>query len=131
MSEVVNQVLCRYSKNMLQIYSIFSGKAQYGGQSINVWDAVFKPSFSSKYFPPTAEYSRSLYPDIYTHNVIARKVAELLKLTVTGKFPLSPVSKLSIEDEKILLAIDPWEPPYSSSLKLPDLIDILHTEKLM
>lgn len=114
MSEAANQALCRYSKNMLQIYSIFSGKAQYGGQSINVWDAVFKPPFPSKYFPSTAEYPRSSYPDIYTHNVISSKVAELLNLTISGNFPLSPASKLSIEDEEKLLAINPWDSPNSS-----------------
>jgi diaminobutyrate-2-oxoglutarate transaminase len=113
MSEAANQALCNYSKNMLQVYSIFSGKAKYGGQSINVWDAVFKPPFSSKYFPPTAEYSRSLYPDIYTHDVIASKVAELLKLTIAEKFPLSPASKLSREDEEKLSNINPWGDPNS------------------
>ena len=49
MNEVVNQSLCKGRKdNMLQIYSIFSGQAKYGGQSLNIWDSVFLSSSEKK-----------------------------------------------------------------------------------
>lgn len=35
----------------LPVYAIFSGRSRKGGQSLNVWDAVFKPGFDARYFP--------------------------------------------------------------------------------
>jgi ketopantoate hydroxymethyltransferase len=106
--EPVNQALCRPSPHALPVYSIFSGKAPYGGQSINVWDSVFLPSFKGKYFPPTAEHPVSAFPGVYTPEVITRKVSQMLRLTLAGDFPLSPPSKLSPAEQEELRSIDPW-----------------------
>lgn len=106
--EIANEVLCRPSDNGIPIYSIFSGKALYGGQSLNVWDSVFLPPFEGKFFPPTAKYKSSLFPEIYSEQTIREHFRELLKLTLEGVFPLSPRSKLTNEDKDLIRSLDPW-----------------------
>lgn len=103
-NESVNQVLCADPESGLLIYSIFSGKAKYGGQSLNVWDSVFFPRFNASYFPDTAKYDSSEYPEIYTQEIIQTHMKQLMRSTVLRKFPLSPPSKLSSSDIETIRA---------------------------
>ena len=107
-AEVVNRVLCAPSKNVLPTYSIFSGKAPGGGQSLNVWDSVYKPGFKTFFFPPTAHCTPDTYPISYTQDRIAECFHKLLTLTLDGEFPKSPSTRLSSEDILYLESIDPW-----------------------
>jgi len=108
-SEPVNRALCQPRANALPIYSIFSGKAAGGGQSLNVWDSVFMPECPRRYFPPTATLTRAAYPTGYTEAVIREHMIRLLELTLRGEFPLSPPSQLSAQEIEGLLEIDPWQ----------------------
>lgn len=106
-AEELNSLLCNPSKNKLPIYSIFSGKAQGGGQSLNVWDSVYKPGFKSNFFPPTAQFTTDTYPNSYTHDKIAECFYNLLKMTLEGNFPKSPSKCLASEDILYLESMDP------------------------
>jgi len=108
-SEPVNRALCHPRPSALPIYSIFSGKAAGGGQSLNVWDSVFVPECPRRYFPPTATLSRSSYPAGYTEAVIREHMTRLLAATLRGEFPLSPPTQLSAGDVEGLLELDPWQ----------------------
>ncbi len=92
----------------LPSYAIFSGKSANGGQSLNVWDSVFRPGFEARYFPPTASYDVASYPDIYQVPVIADHLGRLLKLTAMGEFPLSPPSRFKAEERRTLQQYNPW-----------------------
>jgi len=92
----------------LPSYAIFSGKSLNGGQSLNVWDSVFRPGFEARFFPPTASYEVGAYPDIYQVPVIADHLGRLLKLTAMAEFPLSPASRLGGEERQLLEQHDPW-----------------------
>jgi ketopantoate hydroxymethyltransferase len=105
-SEPVNQSLCEHAA--LPIYSIFSGRARCGGQSLNVWDSVFIPDGGGRYFPPTASEPRSAFPAVYTASLIEERMTSLIRLTMRGDFPLSPPSRLSTRDVALLRSIDPW-----------------------
>jgi ketopantoate hydroxymethyltransferase len=107
-SQLANELLCRPSSIGLPVYSIFSGRAPYGGQSLNVWDSVFSAPSKTKFFPPTGTYDVSRYPLIYTPDVIKEHMAELMRLTIEGSFPLDPISQLSREENEMLSKIDPW-----------------------
>jgi diaminobutyrate-2-oxoglutarate transaminase len=115
-SEAVNRALSWPRRGSLPIYSIFSGRAPYGAQSLNVWDAVFHPPGVRKYFPPTAELVADGELDRYTPSVIAGKLDQLLRMTLAGDFPLSPPSRMSTEDLRILRECDPWMTPSSDRL---------------
>jgi ketopantoate hydroxymethyltransferase len=106
--EVINQILCVPSKSGLPIYSIFSGKAVGGGQSLNVWDAVYTPAFKSHFFPPTSRYTPDTYPDSYTQHTIANCFYHLLKMTLDGEFPKSSSTSVPLKDIEYLKSIDPW-----------------------
>lgn len=108
-SEPVNRALCHPRPSALPIYSIFSGRAPGGGQSLNVWDSVFLPECPRKYFPPTATLTRASYPTGYTEAVIREHMTRLLAATLRGEFPLSPPTQLSAVDVASLLEIDPWQ----------------------
>jgi ketopantoate hydroxymethyltransferase len=107
-SEQVNRALCASPRDGLLTYSIFSGRAPYGGQSLNVWDAVFRPPSHARYFPPTAEYDAATQREAYVPEVITAKMAELLRLTVSGAFPLSPPARMPLQDSWALRHCDPW-----------------------
>lgn len=92
----------------LPSYAIFSGKSDTGGQSLNIWDSVFKPGFQAQYFPPTARETVDAFPIAYSVAVIAERIGTLLSLTAAGEFPLSPPTLLSIEDVVALASSDPW-----------------------
>lgn len=111
-SEIVNKVLSKPGSNGLPIYSIFSGYAVGGGQSLNIWDSVFMKEPASKFFPPTASYKREEYPGVYTYETIAIKIKELIKLTLEREFPFSPTSPFSFHEEEKLLSLDPWVSSY-------------------
>jgi hypothetical protein len=93
----------------LPSYAIFSGKSETGGQSLNIWDSVFKPGFRARYFPPTASATVDAFPEAYSVTTIAKRIGSLLALTAAGEFPLSPPSALSIDEVVALAAYDPWE----------------------
>jgi len=107
-NELVNQLLCINRKNAVPIYSVFSGKTEYGGQSLNVWDAVIRPQFKARYFPLTATLDVSEFPQSYTTSIIREKFAELLSLALCNEFPLSPKNSIPQCDIEKLLVIDPW-----------------------
>ena len=108
-SEIVNKSLSLYREDALPIYSIFSGKARHGGQSLNVWDSVYKPLESKKMFPPTAKLFSDTYPNTYTMERIRDSFLSLLKLTIEGAFPLSPKTKFSSEEIEYIDSINPWK----------------------
>lgn len=91
----------------LPSYAIFSGKSETGGQSLNIWDSVFKPGFQARYFPPTAVEAVDEFPMAYSVATIAERIGTLLSLTAAGEFPLSPPTSLSIDDALELLSTDP------------------------
>lgn len=92
----------------LPSYAIFSGKSEWGGQSLNIWDSVFKPGFRARYFPPTARERVDAFPEAYSVSVIAERISSLLSLTAAGEFPLSPPTSLSRGDLLELSAMDAW-----------------------
>ncbi|GGC16566.1 hypothetical protein GCM10011494_39310 [Novosphingobium endophyticum] len=105
--ELVHRALADHS-DAIPTFAIFSGKSSRGGQSVNVWDAVFRPGFKARYFPPTAEFDTKEFPAAYTEDQIARKMEVLLKLVALGEFPLSPPSALRLEDAAWLAGLNPW-----------------------
>ncbi len=105
--EFVHRALVDHPK-ALPSYAIFSGKSERGGQSLNIWDSVFKPDFRARYFPPTARDTTDSFPGAYSRHIISRRISELLSLTAAGEFPLSPPTPLSQEDLRALAAINPW-----------------------
>jgi ketopantoate hydroxymethyltransferase len=107
--EPANRALCGSPRAELPIYSVFSGQAPGGGQSLNVWDSVFLPAAGKRYFPPTAELPRAAYPEAYTVPRITEHMAKLMRLTLGGDFPLSPPSALSDADLAALARLDPWD----------------------
>gem|GEM_PF-1581323 len=105
-SGAVNGLLSRPSPSGLPVYSIFSGRCPYLGQSLNVWDSVIRPGFAAKAFPPTADLDRAAYPDGYTEPVIRAHMADLLRLTLAGRYPpRDPLPPLEG------LPDDPWAAP--------------------
>jgi ketopantoate hydroxymethyltransferase len=88
-TEAANAVLCAPHPDALPVYSIFSGRADLGGQSLNVWDSVFSSGRPSKYFPPTATLDPAVDRGRYREALVPA-MTELLRLTVAGEFPLSP-----------------------------------------
>jgi len=115
--EIINQALCTPSRNSIPVYSIFSGKACFGGQSLNVWDSVYRPNFRSYYFPPTALFDSNTYPKTYTHETIKKCFKNLLKATIENSFPKSPPNKLSPENVEFMQSIDPWTYSFDSKEK--------------
>lgn len=117
-SEAVNRALSAAAggrPGTLPTYSIFSGRAPYGAQSLNVWDAVFRPVKTGRSFPPTARHDASTERHLYTEPRIASALSRLLRMTLAGEFPPSPRSRLGPDDLDVLRRTDPWvdagEPP--------------------
>jgi ketopantoate hydroxymethyltransferase len=98
LAELANVVLSRYAltRGVLS-YSIFSGRAPFGGQSLNIWDAVVKSDRNSIFFPPTAHLERSEVERSYDGPAIFECMAQLLTLTTAGAFPPSPHNKLDVK----------------------------------
>ncbi|MFE2853696.1 3-methyl-2-oxobutanoate hydroxymethyltransferase [Streptomyces lavendulae] len=107
-SEVANRALSRPHRHGLPVYSIFSGRARWGGQSLNVWDAVIRPARKSRYFPPTAAIDASQAPTAYTPELIADRMRELLRLTLAGRFPPTPRTALGAHEVAKIAETDPW-----------------------
>jgi ketopantoate hydroxymethyltransferase len=105
--ELVHRALADHPDS-LPTFAIFSGKSDWGGQSVNIWDAVFRPGFKARYFPPTAELDAKEFPAAYTEEQIAQKMVSLLKLVALGEFPLSPPSAFRLEDAAWLAGVNPW-----------------------
>lgn len=110
-NELVNQCLCRPSLYSIPVYSIFSGQADWGGQSLNVWDSIFKPDFAGSFFPNTATKTRADFPDCYTEDALVLTMYELMRQTVAQEYPRSPASKLSQLDLRKVICTDPWRSP--------------------
>jgi ketopantoate hydroxymethyltransferase len=110
-SEPVNRALARPHLKGIPVYSVFSGRARWGGQSLNVWDAVVRPARSTRYFPPTAVIDRSEVGHAYTQDLIADRTRELIQLTLAGWFPLSPRTSLAAREIATIDDIDPWSGP--------------------
>jgi ketopantoate hydroxymethyltransferase len=107
-SEPVNRALSAPHPGSIPIYSIFSGRAPYGGQSLNVWDAVFRSTSPRRFFPPTAALDPERDRSSYTEDLIADCLARLLKLTLAWEFPLTPPTALDVAEQQALLEVDPW-----------------------
>ena len=105
----INKRLCLCRKNSLPVYSIFSGRSPYGGQSLNLWDSVYRPPFQSKLFPPTAKMPATSYPGSYTPQIIDACFSSLLRLTLTQEFPPTPKTKLTPSEVDNINEIDPWQ----------------------
>lgn len=122
-NEIVNQALCTSSENSLPVYSIFSGKAKYGGQCLNVWDSVYRPSFRSFYFPASSLYNVETYPQTYTHENIRKCFQNLLESTIKNGHPKSPPNRMLPDDVEFIQSINPWtytfheKPPYRPFLE--------------
>ena len=110
-SEPVNRALSRWRPDAIPVYSIFSGRAACGGQSLNVWDSVFRPAKPAPSFPPTAAYDVADAPRVYTPELIARHLGDLLALTLAGTFPPSPRTSLDAPVAEAIAAVDPWLAP--------------------
>lgn len=107
-NEFVNQCLCRPSLHGIPGYSIFSGQADWGGQSLNVWDSIMKPDFKSQFFPDTATKTRADFPECYTEEALYASMYELMRQSIETSYPRSPVSKLSQSDLRQIICADPW-----------------------
>ncbi|CAK0776714.1 3-methyl-2-oxobutanoate hydroxymethyltransferase [uncultured Gammaproteobacteria bacterium] len=101
----VNARLSIPVQNGLPIYSIFSGRCRHAGQSLNVWDSVFKRDTPTLAFPPTADLMRASYPGSYSREVIRSHFGALLRLTLDGGFPVQPprATEPDLDD------ISPWD----------------------
>ena len=108
-TEETNRLLCAAHPDGLPVYSIFSGRADLGGQSLNVWDSVFRPSRPSASFPPTATLDAVEDRDRYCPEVIRHAMRELLQLAVEGRFPPSPRGA-HVPDAR-LEGLDAWSQP--------------------
>lgn len=98
-SEVANKVLTQFSIELgLLPYSIFSGKAYLGGQSLNIWDSVVKQETHSVFFPPTACLQRSDVEASYKKPCIQKCIRDLLCLTINQVFPPSPRNNIPVEN---------------------------------
>ena len=107
-SSVVNQALSAHNVNSLPVYSIFSGKALNGGQSINVWDSVYKPPFKSKFFPKTASLDSSSYPSTYSLQIISDHIKNLLIDLWGGTYPDDRTCIMNDEERTIVANLNPW-----------------------
>jgi len=101
-TETANRLLCRPHPGGLAVYSIFSGRAELGAQSLNVWDSVFQRR-ASKYFPPTATLDVARDRDRYGPETIVPAMRELMRMTVDRRFPLTPEGR-----DLPAVLIDPW-----------------------
>lgn len=107
-SEAVNAALSAPSPAGVPVYSIFSGRAAHGGQSLNVWDAVFRAGRGQRYFPPTGVLDPDADRAAYRPDLISACLARLLRLTRDGAFPLSPPCRLDARAQAALASLDPW-----------------------
>jgi ketopantoate hydroxymethyltransferase len=107
-SEPVNQALSAPNRASIPIYSIFSGRAPFGGQSLNVWDATFRPKAPRRFFPPTAILDPDEDRETYTPDLVADCMERLIRLTLNGAFPVTPSTRMSYAEQQALLEIDPW-----------------------
>lgn len=99
LTELGNMLLTRHAiQRGLLPYSIFSGRAPLGGQSLNLWDSVVKPDRKSIFFPPTAYLGRAEVPERYTAEAIRLCIGKLLVLTMANVFPSSPRNQMEVED---------------------------------
>jgi hypothetical protein len=97
LTEVSNQILTRFClEHGVLPYSIFSGRAPLGGQSLNVWDAVVLPSRQSIFFPPTSVLPRAKVGKEYQEDLIADCMRKLIRLTVAQVFPPSPRNNIEL-----------------------------------
>ncbi|MEU9627876.1 3-methyl-2-oxobutanoate hydroxymethyltransferase [Streptomyces luteogriseus] len=110
-SEAVNEALSRPHPHGLPVYSVFSGRARWGGQSLNLWDAVVRPARKGRYFPPTPTIDIADVAADYTPALITDRMRELVRLTLAGWFPLSPRTALGIRESAEVAATDPWSAP--------------------
>jgi ketopantoate hydroxymethyltransferase len=110
-TNAVHERLAAPAADALPVYAIFSGAVPGTGQSLNIWDAVVRPDFAAKAFPPTASLTRADYPAGYTRAVIARHIQELMRLTLEGEFPPPERKPLAAEDLAVLDALPVWSVP--------------------
>lgn len=111
-SEAVGQALSVPAPSSLPVYSIFSGKAAFGGQSLNAWDSVFLPAGPRRYFPCTAFLDPDADRSAYTPGLVGDCLAQLIRLTLAGRFPLSPPTALTEADLEVLAHAAPWGPAH-------------------
>jgi len=107
-SQPVMEIITRAHPRGLPVWAIFCGQTPLAGQSLNVFDSVIRPGFAATGFPPTSTLARGDFPAGYTHEVIARHFAALLRLTYDGAFPPRLTSALAPEALARLDAAGVW-----------------------
>jgi len=99
LTEVANVLLTKYCLALGMLpYSIFSGRAPLGGQSINAWDSTVIAPVKSIFFPPTALITREQVAEHYKEPLIAERLGKLLKMALVNVFPPSPRNSLDLDD---------------------------------
>ena len=91
----------------LPVYAIFSGAAAGTAQNLNVWDAVVRPDTPRRAFPPTAVLDRARVPAEYTEELIADRLAALVRLVQAGRYP-EQRSALDAETRDALASLPVW-----------------------
>ncbi len=91
----------------LPVYAIFSGAAPNTAQNLNVWDAVVRPDTPRHAFPPTAVLDRADVPAGYTEDLIADRLAALVRLALAGRYPEQRTA-LDDETREALSALPVW-----------------------
>ncbi|BCJ75308.1 hypothetical protein CS0771_48520 [Catellatospora sp. IY07-71] len=99
--------LAAHNDGGLPVYAIFSGHAPYAGQSVNVWDALYRPPFPARYFPPTASLDVSTFPASYTDAAIVEHCRLLLELLGTS-YPIFRGADMSGSEAAELMQSNPW-----------------------
>lgn len=99
--------LAAESATGLPVYAIFSGHAPYAGQSINVWDTIYRPLFPARHFPPTAKFDIDSFPSTYTDQAITDHCRHLIELLAQG-YPTFRPSDMSKSELNEIANFDPW-----------------------
>ena len=107
-STIVNERLSYPNAQGIPIYSIFSGKPQYSGLSLNVWDSVVRPEFKARFFPPTAVLAAQDVPGRYSVSVIEDCMERLLRLVAAGLWPPERKHSMTEADLSRLMDVEPW-----------------------
>jgi hypothetical protein len=91
----------------LPVYAIFSGGRAGTAQNLNVWDAVVRPDTPRRAFPPHGGAGPGRRAAGYTEDLIADRLAALVRLTLDGRYPEQRTA-LDAETREALAALPVW-----------------------